>query len=347
MRPLHIGRTVYHRPLQLWPTRARRKQSVAPFVSASFWLCIATLSMPPLFAEEPKPQKLTWRETWQGVDEAVRLFEEESYQEAADLFADIRERAPDGELDVDALRLMEATAHWNAGNPDATQQALEGYEELDANAMKVQKRQVLGSAQLALAQEQASQAQSGMNPESIQQANEQAEGARTSFESALKIDPASSETLQQLERTLKLLQELEEMEQQQQDQQQDQEQDQEDQEDSENQQEQENQESDQQDQQQQEPENQEQGQEEEEEQQDSSESEEQEESDESESSDDQESSEQNAQNQSGSPEDMQESEDLSEQQAQQLLQTYDEQERRQRRQFLQQRIRAIPVEKDW
>ena len=319
------------------------------------WIWLCALALLPLKAEEPpSPPQITWREAWRGVDEAMRLYEAGDYAAAAQLFALVREQAPEGEMDLDALRLMEGTAQWNAGNPDAARSALEEYEDLASDLHKVQKRQVMGSSNLALAEQLAAQQQTEANPEGLTTAKERAEDAKSAFQSALEIDPADDTTLRQLERTLNLIQELEELEQQQQEQQDQEDQEQQDQENQEeqesgdDQQEQEQEQGeDPQDQKQEEQQDEQEGEEESESDSSEEESEEQDQDAESQGKDQEESEPEDQQSQGSSGQEPEETQDLSEQQAQQLLQTYDEQERRQRRQFLEQRIRSIPVEKDW
>ena len=319
------------------------------------WIWLCALALLPLKAEEPpSPPQITWREAWRGVDEAMRLYEAGDYAAAAQLFALVREQAPEGEMDLDALRLMEGTAQWNAGNPDAARSALEEYEDLASDLHKVQKRQVMGSSNLALAEQLAAQQQTEANPEGLTTAKERAEDAKSAFQSALEIDPADDTTLRQLERTLNLIQELEELEQQQQEQQDQEDQEQQDQENQEeqesgdDQQEQEQEQGeDPQDQEQEEQQDEQEGEEESESDSSEEESEEQDQDAESQGKDQEESEPEDQQSQGSSGQEPEETQDLSEQQAQQLLQTYDEQERRQRRQFLEQRIRSIPVEKDW
>lgn len=322
------------------------------------WIWLCALALLPLKAEEPpSPPQITWREAWRGVDEAMRLYEAGDYAAAAQLFALVREQAPEGEMDLDALRLMEGTAQWNAGNPDAARSALEEYEDLASDLHKVQKRQVMGSSNLALAEQLAAQQQTEANPEGLTTAKERAEDAKSAFQSALEIDPADDTTLRQLERTLNLIQELEELEQQQQEQQDQEDQEDQEQQDQENQEEQESgddqqeqeqeQGEDPQDQEQEEQQDEQEGEEESESDSSEEESEEQDQDAESQGKDQEESEPEDQQSQGSSGQEPEETQDLSEQQAQQLLQTYDEQERRQRRQFLEQRIRSIPVEKDW
>ena len=336
------GKTVSYRLNVLLDKTFRRKKSVVPFL-----LSIILLNSTYIFAQEQASDPMTWKEAWRGLDEAIRLYDAEEFAQAGELFRKLRLDAPEGEFDVDVLRLLEGTSFWKAEMPEKARESLENYEELKQIEYRIQRQRVKGDSNLQLAEKKFEDVTDKDDPTGLKESKDLANVSKKAFESALRINPGDDYSLTKLEKTLSLLKKIEEQEK---------EQESENQENSEKQQDQEQQNS--QDQENQDQENQDsqdqQNQDQEDQQQESEDPQnDQEEEQDSQDEQDQSQGSEGEQEQESEPSEGTEPteqplpEDYSKEQAQTILDTYDEQERRQRRQFLQQRVRTIPVEKDW
>jgi len=330
------GETVSYRLNVLLDKTFRRKKSVVPFL-----LCLVL----PVFAQDEVEKPISRKETKDQLDQASLSYQEGEYGAAADIFSMLRDEAPEGELDPDALRLAEGLSWLKSGDADKAMDALESVEGFDVDSLRSQKRLTQGNAAYQLAQQ-------ALEAQDLETAKEKSETAQNLYRSALQVNPRNQDAAHNLELTQRFIQELPEPPPQEN---QDQE-DSENQENSEKQQDQEQQNS--QDQENQDQENQDsqdqQNQDQEDQQQESEDPQnDQEEEQDSQDEQDQSQGSEGEQEQESEPSEGTEPteqplpEDYSEEQAQTILDTYDEQERRQRRQFLQQRVRTIPVEKDW
>jgi Ca-activated chloride channel family protein len=323
-----------------------KQGNFAPKPLSSLLLTLILLFLPcSLLAREA--DALSWREAREGLDDAITLYGEGKFAEAAEAFQSLRGLAPEGELDPDALRLAEGTAQLKSGNATEAMAALEGIEGFDASSLQARQRLLEGNAAYQIARQ-------AIDQQDHAQAKTSAERAQESFRNALTVDPENEAAAHNLELTQRFIETLPEPPpQENQDQQEQEEQENDQEQESQDQQNQNSGEEDQQDQQNQQ------------EQQDSREPQEESspEQESGENQQDQEDQEQRDQSQGGgqepqseqdpsdsstpsSPSD-QEAQDMPLEQVEQLLDNYDEQERRQRRQFLQRNARPIPVEKDW
>lgn len=322
-----------------------------PSLTATLWVVFSALFLLPLSAQpadasdavEESTDSLTSRDAWRGLDEAVRLYQEGEFEQAATLFQHLRQQAPEGEFDPDAVRLAEARAWMQSGDPAKTLETLEGVEGFEVDRLQAETRILEGNAAYQIAE----QALSQQDPAA---AKENAERALERFRNALSVDPRNETAAHNLELTQRFVEQIPEPppQENEEDQENDQQEEQEDSQDQEQQQQQDSQEQQQQDSedQEQQPEQDSQEQQEDQESQDQPEQD-QPDSDKASSEEQEQPSPEDPDSSNRSEPTEQEIQEFSEEQARQLLDTYDEQERRQRRQFLEQRVRTIPVEKDW
>lgn len=289
-------------------------------------------------AVEESTDSLTSRDAWRGLDEAVRLYKEGEFEQAAALFQHLRQQAPEGEFDPDAVRLAEARAWMQSGDPAKTLETLEGVEGFEVDRLQAETRILEGNAAYQIAE----QALAQQDPAA---AKENAERALERFRNALSVDPRNETAAHNLELTQRFMEKIPEPPPQENEEKQENDQ-QEEQEDSQDQEQQQQQDSEDQQDQEQQPEQDSQEEQENQESQDQTEQDQQD-SDETSSEEQEQPSPEDPDSSKRSEPTEQELQEFSEEQARQLLDTYDEQERRQRRRFLEQRVRTIPVEKDW
>jgi len=300
---------------------------------------VLTILTTTLLADEEAPSTFTRSQIRTLLQQTIELYSSEDQtdlEQAAQNFQALVTDAPEGEMDQDALALAESMAFLKAGQPQKALERLDQIEGFEESKERSQARMMKGNAQRQLSE-------AAVSSEQWEDATTQMTGAVESYKNALREDSNLVAARQNLELSNKRLQEIIELtppppEDQESE---DQEENEDDEETSDDQEQQQNQEpGDESD-----PSDDEQEQDSDpsdpaDDQQDPSDQDEPPESEES-------SEEENADPAGQASEGVDPAEELDAKQAEQLLDAALEQEKRQRRQILQQRVRSIPVEKDW
>lgn len=278
---------------------------------------------------------------WYAAEDA------ESRKNMAQALSELSARAPEGELNPDAVKLARGLALLKAGDPEAALAALEEIEGFDSPERRAQLRQMKGNSQMQLAEKAVAE-------QDWQSAKTRMQAAMDAFSNALREDGSQEAARYNLELARKRLEEIKAQEPPpppKQDQQDPQDQvkpeDQKDQEEKPDQKQDQNQDqqpqpdaSGEQDPDQKQP----QDQPDQQDQQTQPDQQDQAETSESSGESGQPENAEAAQTAEGEPS---EEEKLDARQAAQILQSALEQEKRQRRQIQMQRIKPVPVEKDW
>ncbi|MGA0333727.1 MAG: hypothetical protein ACO3NW_07210 [Kiritimatiellia bacterium] len=307
-----------------------------------------------LQAQELESTTMTRNQIRAFLEETKNLYgdeNKESHAEAAGRFKALQEQTPEGEMNLDALRLARGMSHLKAGDPDAALKALSEIEGFEDPVLRGQHRQMRGNAQMQLAE-------AAVSAEDWQNAESKMEAAVESFQNALRENPEEEASRINLELAQKRLQEIVEMkpppppqeDQNQQDQNEEKEQQPQD-----NEQRPQNQDPSQEQEKNQDsesaPENEPEQAGPQDQESQNGESSEQDSPDENPSSDQSGSDERPESAADGEPQERpgepSGEEQLDARQAEQILDAALEQEKLQRRQLLQQRIQVVPVEKDW
>lgn len=301
-----------------------------------------------LFARDPAPETTLYsRREIQLILEQIKQWyasgDPESQQMMAQALEELAQRSPEGELNPDAVKLARSMALLKTGNPEEALKVLDEIEGFEQAEPRAQVRQMKGNGQMQMAEKAVSE-------QDWKNAKAQMQAAIDSFSNALREDGTQDDARFNLELASKRLEEIKALEPppppEQDKQDQEKQEDKQDQEDKKDQQQQQDQQQDQQ------------------QQQDSSgekdqEQQQQDQQDQNDQQQDQGNDQQPQQDQASQPEQSNESpagtsegepseaEKIDARQAQQILQSALEQEKRQRRQIQLQRIKPVPVEKDW
>lgn len=304
---------------------------------------VLTMLTTTLLADEEIPSTMTRSQIRSLLEQTIELYlseEQTDLEQAAQNFQALVADAPEGEMDQDALALAESMAFLKTGQPQKALERLDQIEGFEESKERSQARMMKGNAQRQLSE-------AAVSSEQWEDATTQMTAAVESYKNALREESNLAAARQNLELSNKRLQEIIELtppppEDQESEDQDESDDDEEDSEDQEKQQDQSQDQdpSDESDDQEQDPSDQTDPSDD---QQDPSDPTDPSEPPESEESSEQENAEPTGQaSEGGDP-----AEELDAKQAEQLLDAALEQEKRQRRQILQQRVRSIPVEKDW
>jgi tetratricopeptide (TPR) repeat protein len=169
-------------------------------------LLSALLLLPSLHAQT-ETNKVTRAGLKMLLNEARQQFNsenEEDFPKAAERFRTVREKGPEGEFDLDALRLAEGLSWLRAGDPERALTTLDDVEGFEDPAERSRHRLLKGNAQVQLAEKKAKEQE--WDP-AIKQMGE----AITSLTHALKENPESEAARYNLElaqRKLKAIQQL-------------------------------------------------------------------------------------------------------------------------------------------
>jgi hypothetical protein len=272
-----------------------------------------------LFARDPAPETTLYsRREIQLILEQIKQWyasgDPESQQMMAQALEELAQRSPEGELNPDAVKLARSMALLKTGNPEEALKVLDEIEGFEQAEPRAQVRQMKGNGQMQMAEKAVSE-------QDWKNAKAQMQAAIDSFSNALREDGTQDDARFNLELASKRLEEIKALEPppppEQDKQDQEKQEDKQDQEDKKDQQQQQDQQQDQGDDQQ---------------------------PQQDQSSQPEQSNESPAGASEGDPS---EAEKIDARQAQQILQSALEQEKRQRRQIQLQRIKPVPVEKDW
>ncbi len=272
-----------------------------------------------LFARDPAPETTLYsRREIQLILEQIKQWyasgDPESQQMMAQALEELAQRSPEGELNPDAVKLARSMALLKTGNPEEALKVLDEIEGFEQAEPRAQVRQMKGNGQMQMAEK-------AVYEQDWKNAKAQMQAAIDSFSNALREDGTQDDARFNLELASKRLEEIKALEPppppEQDKQDQEKQEDKQDQEDKKDQQQQQDQQQDQGDDQQ---------------------------PQQDQSSQPEQSNESPAGASEGDPS---EAEKIDARQAQQILQSALEQEKRQRRQIQLQRIKPVPVEKDW